>query len=592
MSPALVSSPVACSRAGTAGKTRLSMADDRPVESQPDGSFGGVDRSTRGAHRVPAPRQNASPREVERFIQLLVARELRERPDIDYATARRNAERRWEEMRRNPRLVRAMQTLAPTSRAPDRNEVHWIAELAAAAALPPVSRVMQQLALTPRARGPASELSGAVASIFYMAATSGACNALTAFDQFTSGCIAMPWAFGFPVIAPSHSQCYRNVKTITGDEHHDGHDAGILVATNLELLRQLKPLHPRIGEVAIVDITRLAAPVRQLTPASEEHLQALRRPDMANVESILYEHNGQYDNVNGWKGAVLIDQATNLPLVWTVARGKAYEPDILLNDLLPTLFSRWPGCPLGTLIGDAFYDTEPVCRELVERWSIQPIFTRHTPRTTVRTLRGGSTVTVIDGRPQCPTCGPMKFVRREGFYTADARNADGKSRGEIVADIKKARTRWECRCGLYRDVSLYAKDNYRDHTFWPRDDESKFGFQRRAYELYRNGVESTFARVKQRGIGTRDGRCLWARDSGIAVLLGSEQLLHTGRRVAHESGAYHFLHDEYLELGLNLSGEPPSRAQMHTVAQRRPPDLKWEWPTPGRAARSHLQNAA
>lgn len=257
------------------------------------------------------------------------------------------------------------------------------------------------------------------------------------------------------------------------------------------------------------------------------------------------------------------------------------------------LSSQWPDCPLGTVIGDALYDKERVCRELVERWSIQPIFTRRTERETESKLRGGSTVIVIDGQPQCPKCGPMQFVRREGFYTAELRIAEGKRRGEIVADVKKARTRWQCRCGLYRDVSLYAKDNYRDHTFWPRDDASNLGFHRRAYELYRNGVESTFARVKQRGIGTRDGRCLWARDRGIRLLSSAQSnLLHTARRVAHETGAYHLLYDEYLELGLNHSGEPPSRARMQEVASRRPPHLNWEWPEPSRVPRGGMQNAA
>jgi hypothetical protein len=426
---------------------------------------------------------------------------------------------------------------------------------------------MREFALTPRARGPVSELSGAVAPIFYMAATSGTSVALSAFDQFTSGCVAVPWAFNFPVLAPSRSQRYRNIKTITGEEGHQGHDPGMLIAANLDLLRQLKLSHPRIGEVAIVDVTRLVAPVPQLAPPSKEYLDVLRRPDMDSVEHNLYEHDGHPDSVIGWEGAVLIDQASNLPLVWTVARGKAREPDLLFQVLLPTLFSLWPDCPLHTLIGDGLYDKEPVCRELVELWSIQPIFSRRTPRVTMATLRGGSTVVVVDGKPECPRCGPMKFVRREGWYTADKRIANRKPRGEIVASIKTARTRWRCLCGLYSDVSLYARDNYRDHTFWPRDDEHNFGLERRAYELYRNGVESNFGRVKQRGIGTRDGRCLWARDSGIAVLFGAEQLLHTARRVAHETGAYHLLHDEYLELGLNLSGEPPTRA--HTAREHR-----------------------
>jgi hypothetical protein len=91
------------------------MTDDRMLENHPDGPYRGVDRSTRGRPRSPAPRQGASPREIERFIELLVVGERRASPDIDYATARRNAEKHWEAMQRKPGLVRAMRTPAPSA---------------------------------------------------------------------------------------------------------------------------------------------------------------------------------------------------------------------------------------------------------------------------------------------------------------------------------------------------------------------------------------------------------------------------------------------------------------------------------------------
>jgi hypothetical protein len=118
------------------------MIDDELPEL-PDLSAAEVERSTRG-RRVRAPRRSASPREIGRALELLVAAERRGDPRLDEEAASRRAEARLEAMRkRDPRLLAAIQKFAPSSRAADRNGIHAIAELAAIVALQEVSELLR-----------------------------------------------------------------------------------------------------------------------------------------------------------------------------------------------------------------------------------------------------------------------------------------------------------------------------------------------------------------------------------------------------------------------------------------------------------------
>jgi hypothetical protein len=354
-----------------------------------------------------------------------------------------------------------------------------------------------------------------------------------------------------------------------------------------------------MGRVASVDISRLAAPVPQIAPVSPRHLETYRRRGLELVEPIVYKHGTQYSAVVGWKDAAIVDNDSGLCMVSALARGGAPEADILFETLLPTLFRLWPDCPLEALVGDSIYDNEPVCRRLVERWGIQPIFARSKREETKKTKtvkdRDGESreVSFIDGVPDCPDCGPMTAYKREGWPDVERRRQWGIPRGAMALDVKKARTRWRCRCGRFPHVELYAHHDYRDNTYYTRDPESHFGAERRAHELLRNTIESSFARVKSKGMGTRNGRKLSLRDAGMNHLLRIERLLHTARRYVHEkeSGTYHFFHEEYVELGLHQSGTAPTRERMDEVASRRPPWLHLRWPRPGRAS-GDLQDAA
>ena len=420
------------------------------------------------------------------------------------------------EVKGDPRLAARVEALAPTSRAPGRNDIHGFAELAAAVALPPFADVLRQMALTPSARGPISDLSGAAAALVLMAASSGSNTALDAFDTLKSS-IAAAWALGHPTLPASTSQCYRDIPTITGRGEKAGHDPRILLAANAAFFSELRrldgpcgePAHPRFGEVGIIDATRLRAPVPQLGPRKGGgHLDALRREGMDLVEGITYEYSGHKDTVIGWKGAVIVDQATSLPLVWALARGQENERSLLLR-LLDLLFDLWPDCPMHTIVGDAFYDlAADLSLQLEESYSLHPIFSHQGKRETATTGRRGRTHAVIDGQPHC-VCGPMKFRGRDDFYDAAKRLADGRRRGEVGPGVrKKARVRWSCPNNLCGEVSLHLRDNPRDHTWWPRTGAGNHTLDRRALEIYRNSVESAFAGVKLGCIGTRDSCAL------------------------------------------------------------------------------------
>ena len=547
-----------------------------------------------GSVRGRGIRTRASSREIRRAREWAAA-DLRSRhPGMADGEIERLADDEIaRQIKGDPRLAARVKALEPTSRAPARNDIHNFAELAAAVALPPFSNVLGQIALTPSTRGPISALSGAAATLVLTAATSGSNILLGAFDTLTSS-IAAAWALGHAALPASKSQRYRDIVTITGRGEKAGHDPRILLLANVELLSEFErlerpggqPAHFRFGQVGIIDATRLRAPVPQLGPRKGGgHLAALRRDGMDLVEGITYEWSGRKDTVIGWKGAVIVDQATSLPLVWALARGQENERSLLLR-LLDTLFSLWPDCPMHTIVGDAFYDLDAdLALRLEECYSLHPVFSRHAERETTAAGRRGQTHTVIDGQPHC-VCGPMKFRGRDDFYDAAKRLADGRRRGEVGPGVrKKARVRWSCPNNLCREVSLHLRDNPRDHTWWPRVGAGNHTLDRRALEIYRNSVEAAFAGVKLGCIGTRDSCALWARDDGAAWLLGLHFLSRTARRVAHETGVYGFFADEFRELGLHQTGSPVSDDRMRALFESRPAQFRWRWPTPGRTPR-------
>jgi hypothetical protein len=572
-------------------------------------------------------RRRATARERDALLEVLIADERKKRPHADEAWIARKARERLAELeQRDPRLLEALERIAPTSSLPRLDDVDEWVQLAAQQALPPCSQVACKVAQTPGRKGPAPDLTGAFACMVMMAARRGSSTACQAFSELQNPRAA--WALGLPTLPRDRSTRYRHLHRLAGRASHAGHSPQILLAANIALIRELAslrdqdgaPRHPRVGHVGIVDGSRLCAPIWQGAVRSDAHLEAMRRPGMERVQSIVYgrgkedatvsgrkanrgnekaSRGKEYSTVNGWNAIVIVDQASTLPLVWALANGKADEPAVLVDRLLPLLSELWEDCPMHTLVGDGAFDEAPTCRALELNWSLHPVFARISPRSTRAKDHHGRVFELINGQPSC-ACGPMKFRGRDDFYDLHRRRKEGLRRGQPAPDTVNPRIRWACPTGLCRrddgtvlSLSLWFNRDPRDHGYYPRGGESDDAYTRRALELARNAAESVQAGIKAHGIGVRDGRALWARDNDAEWQLGLHCLSQTARRLAHEpnayeidhpGGAYGVLRKEFdaLKLGQAMQGLDPRDAER--LRSQRPEPLRWTWPGPGRAS--------
>jgi hypothetical protein len=572
-------------------------------------------------------RRRATARERDTLLEVLIADERKARPHADEASSARKARERLLEIeQRDPRLLEALAEIAPTSSLAKVDDFDEWVQLAAEQALPPCSHVACSVARTPGRNGPLPDLRAAYACMWMMAARRGSSTACQAFSDLQNPRVA--WAFGLPTLPRDRSTGYRHLHRLAGRANQIGHSPQIVLGANIDLIRELASLrdpegalrHPRIGHVGVVDGSRLCAPIWQGAVRSDAHLEAMRRPGMERVESIVYGRHKddgtvdgrkaspgkekairakEYSTVNGWNAIVIADQASTLPLVWTLANGKVDEPAVLVDRLLPLLFELWEDCPMDTLVGDGAFDEAPTCRALELNWSLHPVFARVAPRTTRAKDRHGRVFELINGQPSC-SCGPMKFRGRDDFYDRHRRRKDGLRRGEPAPDTVNPRIRWYCPTGLCRRddgtvlaVSLWFNRDPRDHGYYPRGGGSDDAYTRRALELARNAAESVHAGIKAHGIGVHDGRALWARDNDAEWQLALHCLSQTARRLAHEpnaygidhpAGAYGVLREEFnaLKLGQAMQGLDPRHAEQ--LRSERPEPLRWTWPPPGRTS--------
>jgi hypothetical protein len=548
------------------------------------------ERDVRHSRRRPL-RRRATRRERRLAFERAKADAIRDNPAIDEARAEELAAAELDRLsQRNPAVDRAQRKIAPIISLPDRDELYDPVDLAAAIAQPEMTSLMRRLAMTTAERGRVADLSGAAGALALMAYQSGSSIAQKAFDSLLAGSLAWRWALAHPDVAGDRSTLYRRLIRLTGRGEITGHDPSMAVVASVAMLRRLRGLldgGERIGQVGLIDGTRMRAPVRQHGPNTPGYMDALRRADMEKVAISTYRRDGRSDTVTGWRLMAIRDLASCCPIVWVIVPGPTPEPQTLTEHLLPLLFRAWPDCPMDTLVLDAGFDEEPCCGELVERWSVQPVVTRAGVRRTTQVMKSGRTVEIMNGRPICPRCGPMRYHRREKFITPDRRQVLGLERGQLPppAELKKARVRWVCKSDLCPPVDLFAHNDYRDYNYWPRCPDTRQGAMRRALELSRNGIESSFSIVKHNGIGTKENFPLWAQDAGIEWLVAMHCALRTARAAVHVSGDYAFLADEFRELGLHESGHPPPLELFEEVERRRPKHLSWRWPEAGRIRR-------
>jgi hypothetical protein len=199
----------ACCGDAVAAVTEQGLPDvPEPAESE-------VERMI-GRPRMHRLRRRASPGELDRALEWLAEDLRRKAPsEADEAIYQRAEAQLAKLLERDPKLATALLELAPSSRAPDRRDIYPLAEFAAAVAHPSVARVLRTMALTPSARGPVGDLSGAAASLVLMSLRGGASIARGSFEELRNS-PAASWALGQPRLDVGDKQAYKQLITITG----------------------------------------------------------------------------------------------------------------------------------------------------------------------------------------------------------------------------------------------------------------------------------------------------------------------------------------------------------------------------------------
>jgi len=568
-----------------------------------------ADRVIENPRGVQAPARRASPNTLKLLREHLYSNARKDHPELTEAQAARLADTQLKDLqRRDQDVIEMFEMYAMSSTAPPRRPINPFAEIAATLAQPRVSTLLRHLASSPHTRGPVAELSPAVAIIVDQAIRPSWCVIRHTRHELEAGQLSRRWSLNQPALNPEEWTSYKHVDTVTGsiskpDPNREptikpGHDPSHYSQTNIDLLRELatltddegKPCHPRLGQIAILDGTRIRAPISQSPPPSPKYLRMQAGAALAGIAFSVYDHGGQFDSKKGWRPVKLVDQQTGLPLIWTIAPAVVEEEKVLIRNLLPNLFRLWPDCPLETIIGDGVLDNAWVCGELEARWSIHPMFTRRTSKRRTVTARGGDTYTTIDGQPICSCGTEMKFRCREGFFSREQRAAAGIPRGAMAPNTKDARIRWKCpSCKTERPIYVLKPvgndwPNANHNLYYPIRGAGKHSLRRKALLLYRNIVESTFAVMKATGVGNEQP-AQWAQDHGIVHLIGMYFTLRTARRLAHENGSYAILEAEHTSLGLATNtSNPPSLQRMLELRDARPAHLRWAWPPPQRLA--------
>jgi hypothetical protein len=567
------------------------------------------DRVVTNPLNVRAPARRASANKLALLREQLFVIALKEHPELTEAQATSLANSQLKDLQqRDPDVIKVFDEYAMSSTAPPRRPINPFAEIAATLAQQPISQLLRHLACTPHTRGPKPDLSTAVAIIVDEAIRPSWCVIRHTRHELEAGQLSRRWSLNLPAANPEEWSSYKHIDTVTGTiSQRDperkptikpGHDPGHYPRTNIDLLRELAALtddegnlcHPRLGRIAILDGTRIRAPISQSPPPSAKYLRMQAGAALAGIAFSVYDHGGQFDSKKGWRPVKLVDQQTGLPLIWTIAPANVEEDKVLIRNLLPNLFRLWPDCPLEIIIGDGVLDNAWVCGELEARWSIHPMFTRRTSKRRTVVVRGGGTYTTNDGQLICSCGTAMTFRGREGFFSYKQRETAGIPRGAMAPNTKEARIRWKCTSCSAKGTTYALKQvghdwpNANHHLYYPIHGAGGSSLLRKALLLYRNIVESTFAVMKATGVGNEQP-AQWAKDHGIVHLIGMYFTLRTARRLAHENGSYAILAAEHATLGLATNtSNPPSLQRMLELRDERPAHLRWAWPPPQRLA--------
>jgi hypothetical protein len=364
------------------------------------------------------------------------------------------------------------------------------------------------------------------------------------------------WAYEYPVAnggGRDLSNVYRTLHAALGRC-----DAEFAVALNIRALRGLRARlgDDDIGRYIVVDGTDIVAPREQRSadPFTPEEEPFLRN----GLASAAFGYHGTETYTRKrWRGytlIVLIDVKTSLPIAWLLIPANRPEHEYL-DELLQLVYRYWEDWTPEVLIGDAHFDTEPVCQMLEERYGIHPVFPRN------GTVGAQYPWHASEGTPTCSAHGDMKLIQSEGLSILQSACSSVWRRAS-----PKAAFRWRCvDANCPTRARTMFKDNPRLYTFYPRRGEHRARIARReALMLRRNVGEAGFASLKGKGIGLRSQDIprwvktdIWVKtDMEMCWLCGGTLLGMTLRRLTHEFDLYAPAHAEAERHGFLAPTDP------------------------------------
>jgi hypothetical protein len=346
-----------------------------------------------------------------------------------------------------------------------------------------------------------------------------------------------PYAFN----VPAYSTFTRNAKALLGSAYLPA------ITANIEMLKELRKIHPEIGKRLLIDGTAIVAwapqraPSNALPDAERARIEAEIRKHAPNAAFRMYQYTstgkvelGQAGGPSAtsamrsgaakvWRGYLLVAivcQASGLPIVWTLIPANEYEPHALVP-LMSLLHDLWPDIDAELIAGDGLYDDDTACQLCAAHYGIAPIF-RHNNRNSadIRHATGAKVFDNLDkqGRPICRK--HKKPMSYDGFDQPNRSRLNltpgqaapfGQFYGRFTCTTDESARRGPAfgPCGSRK--RLQAQLDFSRITEYPHHKlgRPELYAKRKAMEARLNGIESAWQPLKgAHGIGSPGGgRC-------------------------------------------------------------------------------------
>jgi hypothetical protein len=329
------------------------------------------------------------------------------------------------------------------------------------------------------------------------------------------------------------------------------------IKANIEIIKQLRELdqstlrpgeRSRVGRGLLVDGTMIVAwaqqwaPARSLTDEERERMEEALRKYAPDATFCAYSQRSDGSKIEieedanlagsvrrntskSWRGfllCALVDQATGLPIIWTLIRNREYEGIALLT-MLAELHELWPELDADWIAGDGLYDDDDLARICAQNYGINPIF-RHNSRNSHRlgAAADGKPYDSLNklGQPICRRhrkpmqYGEYTLPRRDGMRPGHATDvADFDVRMACVTDERANGGSGPCGTRIRVDPSgdwsrIVKYPHHNTHA-------ERHAF-RRAAEQRLNGIESAWAALKAaHGLGVAGAHRPRVRDMPV-----------------------------------------------------------------------------